>query len=140
MITLKEDGELTEEVKKAKRLSIYDRRIRLGSIILKTSPLVSNNAEDEMEGFGDSGEYESDVDDESGSLQPPSAGFTASGDPDSEESAQNFQLTIDERQLQRAADLLSRNKKFKESTKYASSGTNDANFENIRRIAEMKSE
>ncbi|XP_055502000.1 ankyrin repeat and MYND domain-containing protein 1 isoform X1 [Leucoraja erinacea] len=140
VITLKEDGELTEEVKKAKRLSIYDRRIRLGSIILKTSPLVSNNAEDEMEGFGDSGEYESDVDDESGSLQPPSAGFTASGDPDSEESAQNFQLTIDERQLQRAADLLSRNKKFKESTKYASSGTNDANFENIRRIAEMKSE
>ncbi|XP_032887418.1 ankyrin repeat and MYND domain-containing protein 1 isoform X2 [Amblyraja radiata] len=140
VISLKENVELTEEVKKAKRLSIYDRRIRLGSIILKTSPLVSSRAEDEMEGFGDLGEYESDVDDESGSLQPPSAGFTASGDPDSEESAGNFQLTIDERQLQRAADLLSRNKKFKESTKYASPGTNDANFENIRRIAEMKSE
>ncbi|XP_078265914.1 ankyrin repeat and MYND domain-containing protein 1 [Rhinoraja longicauda] len=137
----RESVELTEEVKKAKRLSVYDRRIRLGSIILKTQPpSASSQAAEEMEEFEDLGEYQSDVDDESESLQPPSAGFSISGDPESEESAPNYQLTIDDRQFHRAADLLSRNKTFNESTKFAYPGNEDSTFENIRRIAEMKSE
>ncbi|XP_051874541.1 ankyrin repeat and MYND domain-containing protein 1 [Pristis pectinata] len=136
-------GELTEEVKKAKRLSIYDRRIRLGSIVLKRPPSVSSEKDEEVAELGASGEEESvtsEMDDNSERLQSPSVGSPSSGGSGSELSDRNYLITVGNQHLHRAAYMLSRNKKFRELTKNPPQRSDGTQVENVRRIAEMKSE
>ncbi|XP_059806448.1 ankyrin repeat and MYND domain-containing protein 1 isoform X1 [Hypanus sabinus] len=125
-------GGLTEEVKRAKKLSIYDRKIRLGSIILHKTPVTSSGKNEES---GEEESVTSEVDVSSERLQSPSAGSPSSGSSDSETSDRNYLISVADQQLRRAAYALSRNDKFRELSSQRSGGTE---VENVRRIAQVK--
>ncbi|XP_062901058.1 ankyrin repeat and MYND domain-containing protein 1 [Mobula hypostoma] len=128
-------GDLTEEVKRAKKLSIYDNKIRLGSIILRKTPVTSSGKNEES---GEEESVTSEMDVSSERLRSPSAGSPSSGDSDSEISNRNYLVSVGDQQLRHAAYALSRNIKFRELTKKTSQRSDGTEVENVRRIAEVK--
>ncbi|XP_072111836.1 ankyrin repeat and MYND domain-containing protein 1 isoform X2 [Mobula birostris] len=127
--------DLTEEVKRAKKLSIYDNKIRLGSIILQKTPVTSSGKNEES---GEEESVTSEMDVSSERLLSPSAGSPSSGDSDSEISNRNYLISVGDQQLRHAAYALSRNVKFRELTKKTSQRSDGTEVENVRRIAEVK--
>ncbi|XP_072331014.1 ankyrin repeat and MYND domain-containing protein 1 isoform X2 [Scyliorhinus torazame] len=148
------DEELTTQVKIAKRLSIYDRKIRLGSISFKkiaVIPLLDSkhelnhldeeNVEEEILNFEDLlGEDVTDfeTEEDTESLASPSAG-APSTQFESTRSVHHFHFSVTGQQLQRAAQVLSRNQQFRMSAEKALGSPEFKHNERIWRIATMKS-
>ncbi|XP_060689937.1 ankyrin repeat and MYND domain-containing protein 1 [Hemiscyllium ocellatum] len=147
------DDELTTQVKMAKRLSIYDRKIRVGSISFKKTSLVASQQEEltwreeedaqvhelpYFEGSVDGETITSEIDEES--LVSPSVGPPSIGYFESSRSVHHFQFNISGQQLQRAAHVLSRNQRFKSSAGKSMLTSDFKHDEKVWRIAAMKSE
>ncbi|XP_048398440.2 ankyrin repeat and MYND domain-containing protein 1 isoform X1 [Stegostoma tigrinum] len=147
------DDELTMQVKKAKRLSIYDRKIRVGSISFRKITTVSLSDEElkwpekedmttyesaHFEGSQDDEATISDIEDDS--FISLSVGSPSTGNFESTQSVHNFQFNISGRYLQRAAHVLSRNQHFKSSAGKSMMMPDFKHHEKMWRIAAMKSE
>ncbi|XP_038672535.1 ankyrin repeat and MYND domain-containing protein 1 [Scyliorhinus canicula] len=148
------DEELTTQVKLAKRLSIYDRKIRLGSISFKKvaavpllestqklQQLEKDSVEEEILNFEDLLEEEGtdfETEEDTESLVSPSAG-APSTQFESARSVHHFHFSVTGQQLQRAAQVLSRNQQFRMSTEKALGSPEFIQDEKIWRIATMKS-
>ncbi|XP_069752448.1 ankyrin repeat and MYND domain-containing protein 1 isoform X3 [Narcine bancroftii] len=132
---------LTEEVRRAKKLSISKRKFEFGSIVLNQPPLISSG-EEVLKGFEESGEegVVSETDDSSESLQLSSIGSPSFGDHECKLNDWNYLLSGTGPRLHHAANTLIRSKKFRESAKIPAQGPAGPQYEDVRRIAEMKSE
>ncbi|GCC20465.1 hypothetical protein chiPu_0019025 [Chiloscyllium punctatum] len=150
---LEMDDDLTTQVKMAKRLSVYDHKIRVGSISFKKASLVASQQEEltwkeeedaqvhELPNFEESLDDEttvSEIDEES--LVSPSVGPPSTGYFESTRSVHHFQFNVSGRQLQQAAHVLSRNQRFKSSAGKSMMTPAFKHNEKVWRIAAMKSE
>ncbi|XP_078066258.1 ankyrin repeat and MYND domain-containing protein 1 [Mustelus asterias] len=150
------DEELTTQVKMAKRIAIYDRKIRLGSISFRkivTVPSLPGSSselkqveeqveEEEILNFEDFLEEEGTEleSDDTESILSPSAGPPSTAHFESSRSLRHYQFDVTERQLQRAAQVLSRNQHFRRSTEKDLISPDFKHNERLWRIAAMKSQ
>ncbi|XP_067897459.1 ankyrin repeat and MYND domain-containing protein 1 isoform X2 [Heterodontus francisci] len=149
--------ELPKQVKIAKRISVYDRNIRLGSISFKQLESISlltdhtskekyvnvmteQEEEEQILNFEESLLEEntnSETDDDIESLVSPSAGPPSTANFESLRSVHHYNFNVSEQHLQRAANVLSKNQHFKTGKYLVPDVKHD---EKIWRIAAMKSE
>ncbi|XP_041061671.1 ankyrin repeat and MYND domain-containing protein 1 [Carcharodon carcharias] len=151
------DDELTTQVKMAKRISLYDSKIKVSSISFKKLAAIALSSESTskmkwpaerqaaQEGrlnFEDSAEEEGlvlETDEDTDSLLSPSAGPPSTTNFDSSRSVRHYQFNVTGRQLQRAAQVLSRNQHFKSSADKSLGVPDFKHDEGVWRMAVMKS-